>query len=189
MKTFKQFLEAKDEERKIYAEIIEHAPPWSPARAEQDYQIGDVTFSAKDGLGSVPNNQSVYYHGLVGIMKPSTFLNVSYKDSGTDSKYVFDIVKLIWKGYALGIPFFDVDFRESDGKIYAAKITGHEGRNRMRAFMEVEGDTPIPVHLFLRGGLRNRDITPEMLKMLERGVHGQEGNFVSRPFVELITKP
>lgn len=187
MKTFKQFIEA--EEEKIYAKIIKDAPPFSPALAEKDYRIGDVTFSAENGLGSVPFNQSVWYHGLVGMMKPSTFLKLAH-EGGTTPKRIFGIVKLMWEGYALGPPFLDIKLtpvNNDEDSPLIAKVVGHEGRHRMKAIMEVEGDVPVPVHLFLKDGLRNRDLTARMYETLKQGLHGQEKNYVVNPFTELWT--
>ena len=189
MITFKQFMEAEDQEREIYAKIIEGAPPFSPELAEDDYKIGDVTFSAKDGLGSVPFNQSVYYHGFVALVKPSKFLDLALEDDD-DKKRVWNMVKLAWKGYAFGIPFLQMDISGLDaGEGGHAKIKGHEGRGRMQAFMEIEGDTPVPIHIFLTGGDRNRHLTRDIMSMINEGVFGQRGNYIIRPFIKTWVKP
>ena len=48
-----------------------------------------------------------------------------------------------------------------------ARVTGHEGRNRMKALQELEGTQHQEVHIFPRG-LRNRHMTPEFLKNLNK---------------------
>lgn len=186
MNTFKQFLEAQHE--KIYAEKIPDAPPWSPSQAEDNYRIGDVTFSAKDGLGAVPFNQSVYYHGFVALVKPSKFLDLALEDEGGKER-VWKIVKLVWEGYALGIPFLQMDISGLTLKDGLAKIKGHEGRGRVQAFMEINGNEPLPIHVLLTGGDRNRHLTPEIMKEIEQGVIGQRGNLIAHPFIETWTKP
>jgi len=110
MKTFKQFLE---EEHEIYAKQLGAVPDWAPQFAEGNYRIGDITFSAKDGLGSVPFNQSVYYHGLVGEIKPSVFFDLVLQDDSKDVR-AKEIAKLILKGYAIGIPFITIDTKKAE---------------------------------------------------------------------------
>mgnify|MGYP000878849600 CR=1 FL=1 len=185
MKTFKQFIQ--EEDRKIYAKKFGELPEFTPALAEKDYQVGEVKFSAEHGLGAVPFNQSPYYHGLVALVKPSKFLELAHEEE-TDPKRVFEIVKLIWDGYAMGIPFLDV-LIDDNPEWMMPQIKGHEGRNRMKAFMEVEGDRPVPIHLFLRGGMRNRHVTDEMIKQLEDSVVSQRGHTVTHPFIKVYKAP
>ena len=157
-----------EEERKIYAKKIEDAPAWSPAVAEEHYKIGDITFSATGGLGSVPNNANVWYMGFVVFMKPSTFMSLALDDEGAQESTSKDLEKLVNEGYALGIPFLDVRF-DPAGKVLP-QIVGHEGRGRMRMVRRVLGDTPIPVHMILRDGLRSRDVTRDMVDEVKTGL-------------------
>jgi len=163
MKTFKQFLE---EEHEIYAKQLGAVPDWAPQFAEGNYRIGDITFSAKDGLGSVPFNQSVYYHGLVGEIKPSVFFDLVLQDDSKDVR-AKEIAKLILKGYAIGIPFITIDTKKAEDDEGPVRVVGHEGRARMAAIKMSIGDKPVPIHIFLAGGTRARDLTPELIAKIK----------------------
>jgi hypothetical protein len=177
VKTFKQFLQ--EAEGTIYAKQLGDVPPWDPSLAEDNYHIGEVTFSAKDGLGSVPFNQSVYYHGFVTMLKPSAFAELALEDESTERAK--GIAKMILKGYAVGIPFFNISLGDEDKG--PAKITGHEGRARMLAVKMANGDVPVPVHCFLQHGLRARDLTPERIAILKRGVFAERSErFIVKAF-------
>lgn len=172
MITFKQFLE--EAEREIYAKIIDDAPAWSPAVAEEHYKIGKITFSASKGFGSVPNNQNVWYMGFVGFMKPSTFMSLALDDEGAQEPTSRDLEGFVEQGYAIGIPFLEIEIDKKGESL--PKIKGHEGRGRMRMVRRVLGDEPIPVHFFLRGGMRSRDITKEMVDEIKQGIFAERSD-------------
>lgn len=124
----------------------------------QDSEGTDV-FDAKDGIGSVPWNQDVNYRGFVKQLTSDEFRALVPKGSwgGEKSKEFF--VKALKKGKKLGQPFLELEWKEDHWQ-----VADHEGRSRVDAIKEVFGsDFKIPVHMFLRGGLRARDLTPEML--------------------------
>ena len=129
----------------------------------------------REGLGAVPNNQDVDYFGLRVMMKPSTFLKLALP---LDSPVSVDhIVQHLKNGGSLGAPFLNVSIPEEweDSDISKpAIVSGHEGRNRMLAIQKVEGDNPVEVHLFFRGGLRARDIKPEFVKAMRSGMINQQ---------------
>jgi len=187
MKTFKQFLgitsvRENKEDRKVYAKKIVDAPAWSPAHAEKNYRIGDITFSASDGLGSVPSNQNVWYEGFVAMVKPSVFLSLALSDDGAQEPTSIELERLIKEGYAVGIPFLSIQFSEDEDDLFSLpKIRGHEGRGRMRTIRRMLGDAPVPVHFFLRGGLRSRDITPQMIKQMKIGIISEGKSIVKKP--------
>jgi hypothetical protein len=168
--SFKQFLF----EREIHAKKIVDAPIWSPAHAESHYKIGQITFSASDGLGSVPNNQSVWYMGFVGMMKPSTFMSLALDDEGHQEPTSRDLEELSNQGYAIGIPFLEIEIDE-DGKEFP-RIKGHEGRGRMRMVRRLLGDEPVPIHFFLRGGMRSRHLTKEMIDEIKQGIYAEKSD-------------
>ena len=129
-----------------------------------------------DGLGSVPYNSNVDYMGLRVLMRPSVFLKLARELR--EPRSVEYIIKHMEQGGALGQPFLTVDipeeWRDGDFKNYA-KIAGHEGRNRMMAIMKLEGDAPVEVHLFPRGGFRARHLTPEIIEQLQAGLYNETG--------------
>ena len=173
-----------DESRTIYAKQIDDAPEWSPAHAESNYKIGKITFSASDGLGSVPSNMNVWYEGFVASMRPSTFLSVALSDDGAQEPTSRELEKLVEQGYAVGIPFLQIAFDPDGNEL--PRIKGHEGRGRMRMIARVNGDEPIPVHFFLRGGLRSRDLTPEMTDEVKLGIFAERSDvIIRRPVSEI----
>lgn len=180
MKTFKQFIL----EREIYADKIVDAPEWSPQVAEAHYRIGDITFSASKGLGSVPSNANVWYEGFVALMKPSTFLQLATDDEGHQEPTSRELEKLAKEGYAIGIPFLIIRF-DPDGT-QLPRITGHEGRGRMRMVRRMLGNVPIPVHFFLRDGMRSRHLTPEHIDEVKLGIYAQDSNSIVKRPVEAI---
>lgn len=173
MITFKTFLE----EREIYAKKIEDAPNWAPAHAESHYKIGKITFSASKGFGSVPNNQNVWYIGFVGMVRPSVFMSLALSDEGQQEPTSHDLENFVEEGYAIGIPFLDIQIDEDGG---TSQIMGHEGRGRMRMVKRVNGDDPIPVHFMLRGGMRSRDLTKEMIESVKKGLYAERTKLVIR---------
>lgn len=173
-----------NEEKEIYAKKLTDAPEWAPERAEGSYKIGDVTFSARVGLGSVPSNTNVWYEGFVATMTPSTFLQLALDDSGHQEPTSQELEKLVKQGYAVGIPFLDIKFDEQGNEL--PRIMGHEGRGRMRMLRRMLGDIPVPVHFLLRGGLRSRDLTPEMTDEVKLGVYAERSDrLVRRPVVDV----
>lgn len=180
--TFKQFM--AEAEREIYAKKIENAPAFSPAVAEEHYKVGKITFSATSGFGSVPNNANVNYMGFIGFMKPSTFLSLALPDEGAQEETAKDLEKFVGEGYAIGIPFFSIKFDEDGKKL--PKITGHEGRGRMRMVRSVNGDEPIPVHFFPSGGMRSRDITKDMVEEVKQGIFAEQSERVVKNPVSKI---
>ncbi len=172
------------EERKIYAKVIEDAPEWAPQHAEDDYRIGDVTFSARDGLGSVPSNANVWYEGFVGLMTPSAFLSLALDDEGHQEPTSMELEKLVKQGYAVGIPFFHLRIDEEGNEL--PRVTGHEGRGRMRMLRQVLGDKPIPVHFFLTGGMRSRHLNPEMIDEVKLGLIAERSDRVVRRAVSKV---
>jgi hypothetical protein len=182
MQTFKQFLEA-DEARQIYAKKIEGAQPWTPALSEGNYKVGDITFSAKDGLGSVPNNQSVNYMGFVALCRPSVFLRLALDHAGERDETAADIKRLVGEGYAVGIPWLVVNTRDLEEEKGPAKITGHEGRARMLAVKGLNGDDAIPIHCFFTGGTRAHHMTPELIRDLQLEITVEGGTHaIPHPF-------
>ncbi len=142
---------------------------------EDDNGLTEYKVDNKNGLGSVPYNQDVDYFGMKVMMKPSTFLQLALPLNKPIS--VDHIAKHLKDGGSLGAPFLDVSIPPEweEGDISSpAKVTGHEGRNRMLAIQQVEGDDPVEVHIFPKGGMRARDLTPEIVNGLRNGMMNQE---------------
>lgn len=167
--------------------------------------LDEVAIDNREGAGAVPDNLNVDYLGLRVQMKPSMFLKLAAK-LGTPQS-AGQLADYIKQGGAIGAPFLDIQIpdewldTEPDYE-KPARIAGHEGRNRMIAVQRVEGDAPVEVHLFFRGGLRRRHLTPEIIELLqynEKGIYNQDKKFVidsplfelqnKQPLNELFAKP
>lgn len=137
--------------------------------------LGEVTIDNVKGWGEVPLNRSVDYHGLSVQMRPSVFLKLAAPLSGPGHSEEA-IKQHIASGGAIASPFLDieipVEWEDHDYRKHA-RIAGHEGRNRMRAVLAVDGDEPIEVHLIPRGGLRRRHIQPEWIESMISGMYAE----------------
>jgi putative chitinase len=145
--------------------------------------LSEYNVDNKNGLGAVPDNDKIDYFGLRVKMKPSIFLKLALpldKDASVD--YIKNHIE---KGGSLGSPFLDIsvpgEYEDGD-YTKPATVAGHEGRNRMKAILQTEGDDPVEVHLFFKHGLRARDITPDMKSSLRSGLINQKKT-------QLITGP
>lgn len=139
-----------------------------------DTNLKEVKIDNEQGWGEVPLNRSVDYHGLRVLMRPSIFLKLAAPDPFDSS--VEKITQHISSGGAIASPFLDISIPNEweDGDVSKlARIVGHEGRNRMKAIKAVEGDDPIEVHLFIRGGIRRRHITDEWIKAMQSGMYSE----------------
>ena len=155
----------------------------------KESELDEYKVDNENGLGSVPYNANVDYMGLRVLMKPSMFLKLAHRLDNPTS--VDHIAGHIEQGGALGSPFLTIDIpREwEDGDFSKdARVSGHEGRNRMMAIQKVEGDEPVEVHLFPRGGMRARHLTPDIIKHLQHSIFGQDNNYVTGNLFSLFQK-
>jgi predicted chitinase len=147
--------------------------------------LSEVKIDNHKGAGAVPYNQDVDYFGLQVMMKPSTFLRLA---APLGQEHSAELEKYIADGGAIGAPFLEIKIPPEwdDGDFSKpAQVAGHEGRNRMTAIQKLEGDTPIEVHIFPRGGYRARDITPEFRSAIARGLQAEKAtNIIAGPLFE-----
>lgn len=151
----------------------------SEQEVEGSFSIGQINFDNRRGLGSVPDCSNIVYMGMVALMYPSKFLLLA-ADGKEDSK-IEGLKAEILKGTALGSPFLTLDDDKWD-EIGMLRCVGHEGRHRCYAIKAIQ-DEPIPVCIFLRGG-KARDITPEMVASLNRGIQCQLSSYVAQNTIE-----
>lgn len=145
-------------------------------------KLDELKIDNVKGAGAVPDNQNVDYLGLRVQMKPSMFLKLAHKLTHPES--VKGLAGHIEQGGAIGAPFLVIEIPREwwDNKFEGiATVKGHEGRNRMMAIQQVEGNDPVEVHLFFRGEVRARHLTPEIIEQLTRFLRSQDGNLVSGP--------
>jgi hypothetical protein len=146
------------------------------------------------GLGSTPNNSNVDYMGFRTMMKPSMFLKLAKPlPDGYKSKDYPELVQKIKSGEGIGSPFLSIEIPdgwedEPPDFTRPTKVTGHEGRHRCNAILELEGDVPVEVHLwgrFTSSELRRRYITDEMFDELEKGLISETGQYITNPFISI----
>lgn len=143
-------------------------------------KTNEVTIDNKQGAGAVPYNQDVDYFGLRVKMKPSVFLRLA---APLGREHSAELEQYIKDGGAIGAPFLDLAIpKEWDDGDFSmpAKVQGHEGRNRMTAIQKIEGDAPIEVHLFPKGGYRARDLTPDYINGFNKGLFAEKSTSIVR---------
>ena len=147
--------------------------------------ITELKIDNKKGLGAVPHNADVDYFGLRTVMRPSTFLKLSLpldKNDPEEKKSIQHLAKQI-TNQGFGAPFLTIavpEAWESGDFSLEAKVRDHDGRHRMLAIQQEEGDSPVETHIFIPH-FRRRDITDDIIKNLRNGVLSQNGHYVSGP--------
>jgi hypothetical protein len=144
-------------------------------------KIHEVVIDNVKGLGSVPYNQDIDYRGMRVMMRPSMFLKLAAPMN--DSRSVDHLKQHIQTGGAIGAPFLTMELDKDDPTGSVPVVTGHEGRNRMIAIQQVEGDDPVEVHIMFRGGIsRARHLTPEIKQHINRAARQERtANIVTGP--------
>ena len=104
------------------------------------------------GLGEVPDNQNVDYLGLRVSMRPSVFLKLAASLPREQAQSAEYIKQHLEKGGGIAAPWLVIsvppEWEDNDLK-QPARVVGHEGRNRMYAVIETEGDSPVGVEGFV----------------------------------------
>ena len=147
-------------------------------KIEAKQRLMAVKMDSKHGIGSVPFNQDVDYFGLKVMMTPETFLALAAPIT-PKKDYIDKLVEYIKEDKPVGPPFLFVEIpKEWASKNFkkSAKVDGHEGRHRMTAILKAEGNAPIEVHIFPRGGLRAKNITPEWKAALAAGLYAEKSS-------------
>jgi hypothetical protein len=147
--------------------------------------ITELKIDNRHGLGAVPHNASVDYHGLRTVMRPSTFLKLSLpldKNSPEERETINHLKKQI-NDQGFGAPFLTIsvpqEWEDSDFSM-EAKVRDHDGRHRMYAIQEENNDAPVETHIFIPH-FRRRDITEPIIRQLRNGVLSQNGHFIGGP--------
>jgi hypothetical protein len=128
------------------------------------------------GPGSTPNNQDIDYFGFRVLMKPSLFLKLAAPlPEGKSVEFFKERLK---NKEGIGSPMLYIavprEWKEEKFDTGVPKVDGHEGRNRMTAIKEVEGDDPVEVHIILKSRSvewRNRHITQKIKNELNKGMN------------------
>jgi hypothetical protein len=189
MKTFKQFLEALNQDDLKYYKVIENPesiPEFSWKDCEDQYRVGKVIFDNKKGLGSTPNTQNIKYIGMVAMMTIDNYLAIAADHEGQREQSALDIKEAIEAGYGIGAPWLEIEMDDfTDEK--PARCIGHEGRARLISCKKYFGLTEVPVQIWFPG-FRNRHITSEVLQWLKDGITKEKGStFTIDPFTKVFT--
>ena len=150
----------------------------NPVNTEAQSRVGNVRFDNQDdaAAGRVSNNGNVNYLGFTAMMKPSKFLSLSHKLDEPRPGHIEGLRDHLAAGKAIGSPFLRVDFDHDENPEGFGKVKQHDGRHRMRAIQAIQGDTPVPVHIFGSHGDRARHLEPEHIAKLRKRMVSQESS-------------
>jgi hypothetical protein len=118
-------------------------------------------------------------------MRPSTFLKLSLPldKNSPDERATINYLKQQINDQGFGAPFLTIavppEWEDGDFSM-EAKVRDHDGRHRMYAILDEQGDRPVETHIFL-SHFRRRDITDNIIENLRNGVLSQNGQYVSGP--------
>jgi len=160
----------------------------SDARADTNTyedRTDEYKLDNEKGMGAVSNNSggNPDYFGIRVMMKPSTFHRLALHLPGDQrSSFYKEMVKKVAQGEPIASPFLDIiipDEWEEGDYSEPAKVRGHEGRHRMYAVNDVDGDVPVEVHIwgrFKSSEMRRRHLNDEMIDRILAGLISEEGN-------------
>lgn len=154
---------------KLSSAEIESLPEPSARNMNDRYRVGSVPFDNVKGMGAVPNNQEVDYLGFAVEMSPTDFLKLAARADRGDTAE--EINRLLKDGAALGAPYLSITYNAKEfgqGDQLRVEVVGHEGRARALAFHNREGSAKLPVHIFLKGGMRAHDLSERFFEELRK---------------------
>jgi hypothetical protein len=161
-----------------------------PGEEDVDEQmVNELKINNATGVGAVPYNREIDYHGLRVTMRPSMFLRLALPldQNDPEERKAIEYCKSQLDDKGIGAPFLTITMPEaweSDDFSLEAKVRDHDGRHRCYAILGKEGDNPIEVHLLMSGGMRRRHISDSMIKNLRNGILNQQGQYVSGPIFD-----
>jgi hypothetical protein len=151
--------------------------------------VNELKINNATGVGAVPYNREIDYHGLQVVMRPSMFLRLALPldQNDPEERKAIEYCKSQLDDQGIGAPFLTITMPEaweSDDFSLEAKVRDHDGRHRCYAILGKEGDNPIEVHLLMSGGMRRRHISDSMIENLRNGILNQQGQYVSGPIFD-----
>jgi hypothetical protein len=161
-----------------------------PGEEDVDEQmVTELKINNATGVGAVPYNREIDYHGLRVTMRPSMFLRLALPldQNDPEERKAIEYCKSQLDDQGIGAPFLTItvpEAWESDDFGLEAKVRDHDGRHRCYAILGKEGDNPIEVHLLMSGGMRRRHISDSMIENLRNGILNQQGQYVSGPIFD-----
>ena len=127
------------------------------------------------------------------IILISKVINSNINTDTPKNPHSSPIVQKIKSGEGIGSPFLSIEIPDGWEEEPAdfsrpTVVTGHEGRHRMHAIRELEGDVPVEVHLWGRfegSELRRKYMTDKMFDELEKGLISETGQYIVNPFLSI----
>jgi len=123
-------------------------------------------------IGLTPNNTNVDYLGLRVAMRPSIFLKLAAPIGPHPTPGAIEFMRdELRQGRPFASPFLILSIPDQwkrDNYAATARVDGHEGRHRLTAILETEGDDPLEIHLFFRQSLRVRHIKPNWIEKMNQ---------------------
>lgn len=156
--------------------------------------IAELNIDNRTGWGTTPNNTDVDYFGLRVKVLPETFLDLAAKlRVGAEERKGIEAIKAHTRsGGGVASPSFTIvvpnEWREEDFSGKIPRIQSHEGRHRMNAQLELNGNIPTETHLFLSSPnkeWRTRYITPAIIEQLNKVVESEGGYTVRGPWFSI----
>jgi GNAT superfamily N-acetyltransferase len=148
---------------------------------EEEEEIDEAELG-QSGWGETPKGTNVDYEGLKVQMRPSTFLKLAAPlEANAENP---EVAQYMEKGGKIAFPWLDIaePVEWEDGDFSKdATVRMHEGRNRMKKWIQMKGDEPIQVNLFLKNANRRRFITDGMIEKLSQGMFSESGPWVNGP--------
>lgn len=136
-------------------------------------QLSESYIDNQSGKGVTPNNMEIDYFGLRVMVKPSTFLSLAEPLSRQNADSTDWIKDYLQKGGKIASPFLKIAIPDewiNGDYSKPARVNSHDGRNRMYALKELQGDNPIEVHLLFNGTWRKSHITDSFVQALNRKI-------------------
>jgi len=144
----------------------------------KQYRIGPLTFD-REGAGATSYTMDWSYFGFAASMRPSMFLRLAFrKDDLTTDRQTARMAQGVSEGIAFAPLYLMVNAPGDRHPHY--RVTGHEGRHRANQILALVGDDPVPVVMQVRY-VRARDLTPETIATINRGLVSQDGDYVHGP--------
>jgi len=137
------------------------------------------------GWGNTPKGTDIDYFGLKVKMRPSMFLKLAHPLTPGDENP--DVETHMSTGGKIAYPWIDIrepqDWNKGKFEDFA-KVIGHEGRNRMKAWIKIKGDDPIQVNLFLTNANRRKNINDNIIAALSQGLYNEKGKLTNGPIFD-----
>ena len=150
-------------------------------------KINEVIIDNIKGIGAMPDNGNIDYFGFRVLMKPSIFLELTPYISRFSDR-VYAMRNYIRQGNAIASPYLKIEIPmewEHGNFKKIARVYGHEGRHRMLALLQEEGDIPIEVHMAFNFYNKNK-VKQIWLNNLNKSLYSQDGDYFKGPFFQLI---